>query len=118
MRVKAATGDDSHSALRVEQAAETAPVADEQAQSEGQLSYADRRTKTPGTAPAEGSGRDQARIETLEQELADLETAMADPTLYRDADRWREVSDRHTRLKEEVEASYRQWEELQLAESA
>jgi ATP-binding cassette subfamily F protein 3 len=54
----------------------------------------------------------------LEQELAELEATMADPTLYQDADRWREISDRHVQIKDEIEALYPQWEELQLAESA
>lgn len=119
LRVKAATGDDSHSTLRVEQAAEAAPAAEEQTDSEGQLSYAERKElKRQERRRQKDLAEIEARIEFLEQELAEQEATMADPALYQDADRWREISDRHACLKEEVEGSYRQWEELQLAESA
>jgi len=38
---------------------------------------------------------------------------MADPELYRDGENWRRTSAEHGRLKEEIEALYARWEELQ-----
>jgi ATP-binding cassette subfamily F protein 3 len=119
LRAKAAAGDDSHSVLRVEQAADQAPASDARAASENQLSYAERKElKRQERRRQKDLAEIELRIEAQEQELAELETAMADPTLYQDADRWREISDRHGRLKGEVETLYRQWEDLHLEESA
>jgi hypothetical protein len=42
---------------------------------------------------------------------------MADPALYQDAARWREVSLRHEALQEEIAGLYGRWEALQVAES-
>ena len=119
LRAKTAAGDDSHSTLRVEQASATEPDVDASNPSEAQLSYAERKElKRRERRRQKDLAEVEARIETQEQELGELETTMADPALYQDADRWREVSAQHARLKEEVEELYRQWEELQLAESA
>ncbi|APG26480.1 ABC transporter ATP-binding protein [Syntrophotalea acetylenivorans] len=119
LRAKAAAGDASHSSLRVEQAAAETIVAETPTAGDEQLSYAERKElKRKERRRQKDLAEIEQRIETLEQELAELEETMADSTLYQDADRWREVSDRHAHLKDEVEGSYRQWEELQLAESA
>lgn len=119
LRAKAAAGDESHSSLRVEQAVAETIAAETQTASDEQLSYAERKElKRKERRRQKDLDEIEQRIETLEQELAELEEAMADPTLYQDANRWREISDRHAHLKDEVEGSYRQWEKLQLAESA
>jgi ATP-binding cassette subfamily F protein 3 len=118
LRAKAAAGDDSHSVLRVEQAADEIPAGDDQAASENQLSYAERKElKRQERRRQKDLAEIELGIEAKEQELAELEATMADPSLYQDPDRWREISDRHARVKSEVETLYRQWEDLQLAES-
>lgn len=118
LRAKAAAGDDSHSALRVEQAADEVPASDVQTASENQLSYAERKElKRQERRRQKDLAEIEQSIEAQEQELAELEAAMADPTLYQDTGRWREISDRHALLKGQIETLYRQWEDLQLAES-
>ncbi len=119
LRTKTAAGDVSHSSLRVEQAAAETIVAETRTAGDEQLSYAERKElKRKERRRQKDLAEVEARIEDLEQELAELEAAMADSDLYQDADRWREISDLHAKIKDEIEALYPKWEELQLAESA
>jgi ATP-binding cassette subfamily F protein 3 len=60
----------------------------------------------------------EARIGVQEAELAAIESTMADPALYQDAGRWREVSLRHETLQEEIAGLYARWEALQVPETA
>jgi ATP-binding cassette, subfamily F, member 3 len=43
---------------------------------------------------------------------------MADPELYRDQQRWREISDLHGDLQQRIGLLYQRWEELQMASEA
>ena len=55
----------------------------------------------------------EGRIAQIEDKLQQLEQGMADPELYQDQSRWRQVSGEHADLKEKLEAAYLQWEALQ-----
>jgi ATP-binding cassette subfamily F protein 3 len=45
--------------------------------------------------------------------VAALEQQMADPDLYQDQQRWKQASSEHVRLREQLDAAYGRWEELQ-----
>jgi len=47
-------------------------------------------------------------------EVAALEALMADPELYHDPARWKEISARHELLKAEVNNLFDRWESLQV----
>jgi ATP-binding cassette subfamily F protein 3 len=119
LAAKARLGDDSHSALRVEQNGKSGsvPAASEPEgppasfQERKELKRLERR-RLKELAEVEES------IEELEGQLEALEEQMSDPQLYQDHQRWREISDRHARLKEQIEELYGRWETLQLAEPA
>jgi len=55
----------------------------------------------------------EARIEELEAKVAEHERQLADPALYEDFARAKEISDAHRVGKEELEALYAQWEDAQ-----
>ena len=55
----------------------------------------------------------EKKIAAGEGAISELEAQMADPLLYSDAGRWREISTRHQGLKDEVEQLFNRWEELQ-----
>ncbi|PID74805.1 MAG: hypothetical protein CSB28_01280 [Desulfobacterales bacterium] len=55
----------------------------------------------------------EAKIELLEQEKERLETAMADPDLYADEERWSEVSRGYEECSRRLERNYARWEEAQ-----
>jgi ATP-binding cassette subfamily F protein 3 len=118
LAAKACQGDDSHSTLRVEHCAPVGVAADRQAgPGEEPSSYHERKEfKRQERRRQKELAEVEYRIETGEKELADLEEAMADPGLYQDHQRWRELSGRHAALQEEIEGYYRHWEELQLAD--
>jgi ATP-binding cassette subfamily F protein 3 len=114
LRAKAAQGDASHSAQRVEALSgglADLPAGDKEArrrqhgERKGELRQEKRRQKELGEI--------EARIEVLERELADLELAMADSELYRDAAGWQRASARHGQLQGQIAATYEQWEALQ-----
>ncbi|NIQ94721.1 MAG: hypothetical protein GWN87_11280, partial [Desulfuromonadales bacterium] len=43
------------------------------------------------------------------------EKQMADPELYNDVEKWKQVSSEHQLLAEEIDKLYARWEELNLA---
>ncbi len=114
LRSKQAQGDASHSLQRVEQQAakatasvpadKEARIQEHQARKEKQRREQKRLKELAET---------EARIEGLEDELARLEQAMADPALYQDQERWRAVSADHAALKDRLDDAYAQWESLQ-----
>ena len=53
-----------------------------------------------------------------EARLAELEGQMADPELYNDPEKWKQVSSEHQQLRTEIDSLYSRWEKLSLAESA
>jgi len=118
LRTKGAEGDDSHSALRVEREAEPGIIVPTAGKEDRKRAHAERKEAQRAEQKRQKEvARVEAAIEVKEQELAVLESAMAEPDLYRDSDRWRETSLRHQELQEEISALYGQWEALQLAEA-
>lgn len=55
----------------------------------------------------------EEQIERLEVRKQELETAMADPELYQDQERWAETSREYTALERRLKRNYTQWEEAQ-----
>lgn len=55
----------------------------------------------------------EEKISAGEEAIAEMEKEMADPQLYHDAGRWKEISARHELLKEKVNALFERWEDLQ-----
>ncbi len=119
LRTKAARGDTSHSEQRVEQTAQVAQADGSGDREDRQLSYEERKEakKVEKRRQKELAEVEQA-IESLEAEIADLEQTMADPALYQDQERWREISARHGELQDRVAGLYERWEGLQLSETA
>ncbi len=118
LRAKGAQGDLTHSAQRVEvlkgaESFEPEDKEDRKRQHE-QRKEAQRLEKKRQKELSEV----EARIETLENDLAELEQVMADPDLYQDPQRWRDVSARHQGLQDKISTEYERWEQLQQSESA
>ncbi len=114
LRAKQTLGDGSHSTQRVEQQvqkAEVAPVADKETRIQERQARKEKQRKE------QKRQRDLAevekRIESLEEQLSDLEQIMADPGLYQDKDRWRDVSAQHVAIKDTLDNAYAEWEQLQ-----
>jgi ATP-binding cassette subfamily F protein 3 len=57
--------------------------------------------------------RIQSEIEARENEVAELEAVLAEPGLYEDFERARQVAERHKDLIWQVKALYDQWEQLE-----
>jgi len=119
LRAKAARGDASHSSQRVEQfvtACEAEQPADKEAR---RRAHAERKAAQRAEQKRQKELQElEALIEKQETELGALEGQMADPDLYKDQERWREVSAGYEKLKDQVADLYQRWEGLQLDESA
>jgi ATP-binding cassette subfamily F protein 3 len=120
LRVKVGRGEGGHSALRVETslagATETAMPLDKE---DRRRQHEERKDVQRGEKRRQRELAEvEARIEVQETELAAIELTMADPTLYQDAARWREVSLRHEALQEAIAGLYARWEQLQVQETA
>jgi len=114
LRQKAALGDASHSAERVEQKAVNGSAPSNPQGEDQRLSHEERKEVKKLERRRQKELTDlEATIEALEQDLAEQEQAMADPALYQDAQRWREISTRHNALQEQIAAHYGRWEDLQ-----
>lgn len=114
LRQKAALGDASHSAERVEQKAVNGAAASNPQGEDQRLSHEERKEVKKLERRRQKELADlEAAIEALEQELAAQEQTMADPALYQDAQRWREISTRHSALQEQIAEHYGRWEALQ-----
>ena len=114
LRAKQQLGDTSHSSERVEQQSQV--VANEQPldKEARRQAHAARKEQQRREKKLQRELADvEQRIEQYEEQLAELEQTMADPDLYQDQERWRQVSSEHTALKEQLESAYRQWETLQ-----
>lgn len=117
LRARALAGDDSHSALRVEQVASgqpcTAPDSPTNAAGDETLSYAERKEqKRQERRRQKDLAEVEAQIEHCEEELETLEQALADGSLSQDPERLREIGVRHGELQNRVEKLYRCWEAL------
>jgi ATP-binding cassette subfamily F protein 3 len=106
-------GDSSHSTQRVEQhlAAELTQSPDKEAR---RLAHTERKELQRQEKRRQRLLEDiEKQIEMIEEQLSNLEQTMADPELYQDQDRWRQVSAEHAELKVRLDTAYRQWEGLQ-----
>lgn len=56
----------------------------------------------------------ESEIAGIEERIRDLDDQMANPDLYRDGDRAREVARERKTLEEQVASLYGKWEELTL----
>jgi len=118
LRWRAGQGDLGHSRQRVELGATVAAAVPENADKEDRRRGHEERKESQRLERRrlkELSDLEE-KIETQEGLLQELEERMADPELYRDGENWRRVSQEHGRLKEEIEALYARWEELQETE--
>lgn len=117
LRAKERSGDNSHSRDRVEQQETADPtVVDKAARVQ---SHAERKEKQRQEKKRQKElGDVEALLETHEAKLAELEGLMADPELYNDPDRWKQVSSEHQQLRTEIDSLYSRWEQLNLADSA
>ncbi len=114
LRAKSGEGDASHSLLRVEQASlKTAPeqIADKstRAVTHAERKAARREEQKRQRQLAEVEGR----IESLEQQLAELTSEMQDPAMAVDHARLGKLVDRHVVLQEELDECMARWESLQ-----
>jgi ATP-binding cassette, subfamily F, member 3 len=119
LAAKAARGDDSHSSLRVEQ--KNVPVSGaEPSESKGERrqAHADRKEAQRVEKRRQKELAElEAAIDKEERTLDVLEQTMADPELYRDAERWRQLSREHETLKGVIAVLYERWEELQMEQT-
>ena len=119
LRSKAAGGDLSHSAERVEQRQVAAVDGAGNASADSAASYEDRKiAKREERRRQKQLAEIESLIEVGEQNLAELETTMADPRLYDDPQRSRQVADDYEALKNEIADLYQRWEALHLEETA
>jgi ATP-binding cassette, subfamily F, member 3 len=118
LRAKGGEGDRSHSALRVEAtSAASTPQADDR--EERRRAHAERKdAQRTEQRRLKESAEVETQITVLEEQLQEVEKGMADPELYRDQQRWREISDLHGDLQQRIGLLYQRWEELQMASEA
>ncbi len=115
LRAKEARGEGGHQAERVEHRGEGMPPPAAESKGERRRSHEERKEAQKLERRRQKSLAEvEALIEARESDLAGLEEEMADPDLYQDADRWRQVSARHAGLKDDVAALYDRWEKLQV----
>ncbi len=113
LRAKAAQGDQTHSSLRVETLSDAAeaPAADKE---ERRRRHEERKDQQRlEKKRLKELAEVEQRIDEMEEAQGALEMQMADPALYQDPERWREISARYEGVKQEIEDLYRRWEELQ-----
>ncbi len=112
LQAKARVGDAGHQELRVEH--RQAPVsAALTGTADRKQAYEDRKEAQKAQLRRERRLTEaQGRIEIVEGQLREVETAMADPALYQDAALWREASERHTALEADVAKAWAAWEAI------
>ncbi|PLX95664.1 MAG: ABC transporter ATP-binding protein [Desulfuromonas sp.] len=115
LRAKEGLGDHSHSRQRVEQQAEVSADSELPFDKDARLqAHAERKERQRQERKLQKEVEFlESCIESLEGQLIDLEQTMADPDLYQDQQRWKEVSSEHAHLKQELEKTYGRWEKLQ-----
>lgn len=118
LRAKGLQGESEHSELRVEQIGEAAT-----AQSSGDDKDARLQAHATRKESQKNENKRLKEVADLETKIADgegaiaaLEAQMADPQLYQDAGRWREISTQHQELKDVVNDLFERWEVLQAEE--
>jgi len=119
LRTKAADGDHSHSAERVEQHQSASLTKAEQAAASSIGSYEERKAaKREERRRQKQLAEVESLIEAGEENLAGLEAKLAEPDLYDDSEKARQVAAEYQALQDEVGELYQRWESLQLEESA
>ena len=114
LREKSGEGDGSHSSLRVEQANTRAVPGAEQGKSSKALSHEERKAARREEQKLKKELLQvESRIETLEQDLAELSTEMQDPVMAVDHARLSPLIDKHSELQSELDACMERWEVLQ-----
>ena len=113
LAAKQRLGDSSHSNQRVEQHTQTAadmpPDKEARRQAHAERKEQQRREQKRQQELSEIENK----IEILEEQVAALELQMAEPDLYQDQERWRQVSGEHATLKGQLDGAYQCWEGLQ-----
>jgi ATP-binding cassette subfamily F protein 3 len=117
LRAKAADGDNSHSADRVEQrqmaqTVEAVVAASADSYQERKAYKREQRRRQKLLAEVE------SLIESGEENLAQLEAKLAVPDLYDDPEEARRIAEEYQALQDEIGELYHRWESLQLEESA
>jgi ATP-binding cassette subfamily F protein 3 len=116
---KAADGDHSHSAERVEQHQSASLTKAEQAAASSIGSYEERKAaKREARRRQKQLAEVESLIEAGEENLAGLEAKLAEPDLYDDPEKARQIAAEYQALQDEVGELYQRWESLQLEESA
>ncbi len=117
LQAKSAQGDQSHSALRVETLVEEGTVPSV-AKEERRRRHEERKDQQRLEKKRQKELAEvEEEIGRMEETQGGLEQQMADPELYQDPDRWREISARYDEVREKVDGLYRRWEELQAIEA-
>lgn len=116
LRTKQSVGDSSHSARRVEQQHLKTPDEETPLDKQARIqAHSERKEQQRREQKQQKElSKVENKIETLEEQLVELEQLMADPLTYQDQEQWRQVSSDHVRLKESLNSLYQQWEKLQL----
>jgi ATP-binding cassette subfamily F protein 3 len=119
LRDKAAGGDLSHSSERVERRQIAMAAADDKTLASSTASYEGRKeAKREERRRQKQLAEMETLIEAAEQNLAQLEAALADPRLYDDPQRSRQVAEDYETLQGEIADLYQRWEALHLDETA
>jgi len=110
-------GDSSHSRDRVEQLGQQAKAEVDKGsriQSHSERKDMQRQEKKRQKELSEV----EAEVAKTEARLALLEKSMADPDLYQNQEKWRQISTEHQDLGTQLETLYARWEKMSLADSA
>ncbi len=119
LRCRAAVGDDSHCADRVEQRRTPAAAGNEKPLEPAAGSYEERKAvRREERRRQKLLAEIEAVIESSEENLARMESALADPGLYDDPKMARQVAEEYQMLQGDIAELYRRWEALQLEETA
>lgn len=119
LRSKAAGGDISHSSERVEQRQSATASGDDNAFASSVATYEDRKVaKREERRRQKQLAEIETFIEVAEHNMAQLEAALADPQLYEDPQRSRQIAEDYEVLQTEIADLYQQWEALHLEETA
>jgi ATP-binding cassette subfamily F protein 3 len=114
LRTKSSEGDGSHSSLRVEQANARQILMPEQEKASRVVSHAARKAARREEQKRQKEVAEvEARIQILEQELAELTVEMQDPAMVVDHSRLGPLIDRHADLQSELDDCLERWENLQ-----
>ncbi|APG23636.1 ABC-F family ATP-binding cassette domain-containing protein [Syntrophotalea acetylenica] len=119
LRCRAAVGDDSHCAERVEQRRAAVAAGNEKPLEPAAGSYEERKAvRREERRRQKLLAEIEAVIESSEENLARMESALVDPGLYDDPKRARQVAEEYQMLQGDIAELYRRWEALQLEETA